>query len=265
MRNLRDAQPVAILSAMKDSPTPAPALVSSRQLVGVRTPRRRTAGLACGALWLAVAATDGRADEVEYTEHVLPIMQKYCFECHSEQEGETRGSLAFDDLEEVAGFYIGQFGIIRPGDAENSDILKSILLPRGHEDRMPPRGPGLNEEEIEVIQAWIDGGAVIAGWRDAEGNRPEMAEGDAPPATTPTPPGAEPAPTPAPTPPAQPARQLHKWINHEGRQIEAYFNGLDGEHVLLELADGRQHRYPLGQLSPESQGKARQMGAASGD
>lgn len=221
-----------------------------------------------GLAWGALAAS---ADEVEYSEHVLPIMQKYCFECHSEQEGETRGSLAFDDLEEVAGFYIGQFGIIRPGDAENSDMLKTILLPRGHEDRMPPRGPGLNDEEIGIIQAWIDGGAVIAGWRDAEGNRPEMAEGEAPPATTPGTPAADPAapatPTPAPSPatPAEPARQLHQWVNHEGRQIEAYFNGLDGEHVLLELADGRRHRYPLGQLSADSQAKARQMGATGGD
>lgn len=45
------------------------------------------------------------------------------------------------------------------GDADDSEMMRRILLPEGHEDKMPKDGPPLTEEDVEVLTKWIDQGA----------------------------------------------------------------------------------------------------------
>ncbi len=71
----------------------------------------------------------------------------------------------------------------------------------------------------------------------------------------PSPSGAAPAPPPAP---AQPAVAL-TWTNNEGLSLQAVFQGLEREHVLLRLASGQTVRYPLIKLAPASQEQARRL------
>ncbi|MCA1963009.1 MAG: hypothetical protein LDL31_03570 [Prosthecobacter sp.] len=51
------------------------------------------------------------------------------------------------------------------------------------------------------------------------------------------------------------------WKDAGGRELEAEFAGLQGDHVLLKLPDGRVVPYPLAKLSAEDQAFARQGGA----
>lgn len=51
------------------------------------------------------------------------------------------------------------------GDPGNSDLIRRIKLPAGHDDVMPSKGKTLSEKEIEVLTFWVEKGAP---WPDKE-------------------------------------------------------------------------------------------------
>lgn len=63
---------------------------------------------------------------------------------------------------------------------------------------------------------------------------------------------------PTPSPAAAPAVAL-AWTNDEGRTLQAVFQGLEREHVLLRLANGQTIRYPLAKLAPASREQAQRL------
>jgi hypothetical protein len=66
------------------------------------------------------------------------------------------------------------------------------------------------------------------------------------------------AATPAPAAPPGPAMQ--NWTNTEGKVIQAALLRVDGENVVLLMANGQTYDYPLSKLSAESQELAKQVG-----
>ncbi|WP_236976104.1 DUF1549 domain-containing protein [Membranihabitans maritimus] len=96
--------------------------------------------------------------------NVRAVFAHKCYKCHSSDKME--GELRLDEKEFV--FKGGENGeILIPGDPENSDIVRRINLPEGHDDVMPSKGKLLSEEEKSLIALWIQNGAI---W-------PEGAEG----------------------------------------------------------------------------------------
>jgi hypothetical protein len=52
--------------------------------------------------------------------------------------------------------------VIKPGNAEESDMIRRILLPRNDEDHMPPKEkPQLKDNEIALLHWWIATGATF--------------------------------------------------------------------------------------------------------
>ncbi|MBX7210679.1 MAG: DUF1549 and DUF1553 domain-containing protein [Verrucomicrobiaceae bacterium] len=49
------------------------------------------------------------------------------------------------------------------------------------------------------------------------------------------------------------------WTDTKGRQVEATFQGLDGDNIILQTKDGQPHRFPLANLSAEDQQFARKL------
>ena len=87
---------------------------------------------------------------------VRAIMAHSCYSCHSQEK--VRGDLRLDSREFV--FAGGESGpIIIPGAASNSEFVRRISLPRGHDDVMPSKGKLLTDKEIALISLWIDKGA----------------------------------------------------------------------------------------------------------
>src|SRR5690606_17481049 len=87
---------------------------------------------------------------------VRAIMAHSCYSCHSEEK--VRGDLRLDSREAV--FAGGESGpIIVPGSASQSEFVRRISLPKGHDDVMPSKGKLLTEKEIALISLWIDKGA----------------------------------------------------------------------------------------------------------
>lgn len=90
------------------------------------------------------------------------VLAHHCTKCHGQQK--QKGELRLD-LREAA-FKGGEGGaVIVVGKPEESELLKRVILPAGHEDIMPPKDDALEAKDIETLRKWIAAGAP---WPDGE-------------------------------------------------------------------------------------------------
>ncbi|MDB4512285.1 DUF1549 domain-containing protein, partial [Arenicella sp.] len=89
-----------------------------------------------------------------YGEGIKPLLEEHCFRCHGEKE---KGELRLDDRDRARAGGESGYPAIVPGKAEKSQLLKLIQSESG--DRMPPKGEGLREEQIALLEKWIADGA----------------------------------------------------------------------------------------------------------
>jgi hypothetical protein len=93
--------------------------------------------------------------KITYDEHVRPIFREHCFSCHNQDTKKSDLSLA-----SFAG--ISQGGstgpVFQPGDADGSRLWS--LVSHAEEPKMPPNQDKLPAAKLDVIKAWIAGGAL---------------------------------------------------------------------------------------------------------
>jgi mono/diheme cytochrome c family protein/uncharacterized membrane protein len=94
-----------------------------------------------------------------YADIVQPIFESKCYGCHNKSK--KKGKLRLDGPESI--LKGGKDGaVIKPGNADESDMMKRLLLPRNEEDHMPPKEkPQLKDNEIALIHWWIATGATF--------------------------------------------------------------------------------------------------------
>src|SRR5688572_14865920 len=94
-----------------------------------------------------------------YADIIQPIFESKCYGCHNKSK--RKGKLRLDE----PAFILkgGEDGeVIKPGNADESDMMRRLLLPRNEEDHMPPKEkPQLKDNEIELIHWWITTGAAF--------------------------------------------------------------------------------------------------------
>ncbi|HMI03648.1 MAG TPA: c-type cytochrome domain-containing protein [Pedobacter sp.] len=92
-----------------------------------------------------------------YTHMIQPLLKNRCYSCHGADK--QKGKLRLDTRE----FMLkgGEDGkAIIPGSAEESELIKRLLLPSSNEDHMPPKEkPQLTQEEIQLLTWWVMEGA----------------------------------------------------------------------------------------------------------
>ena len=91
-----------------------------------------------------------------YEQHVAPILKKYCVGCHNPTELEGEFSLeSFADLQKGG----ARGPAILAGDSKSSRLIR--MLTGQAKPAMPPKNePGPKPEEIALLKAWIDAGAI---------------------------------------------------------------------------------------------------------
>jgi len=176
------------------------------------------------------AVTAGAAD---FQKEIQPILEKNCYECHSEKNKKRKGGFVFDVLEtfklDIADNDVAQ---IRPGKPAESHFLE-VIVNANHERHMPPDDQ-LSASDIKKITEWISEGASF--------------DKDAPKMTA--------VPAKKVLPP------IMSWTNAEGKTIKAGFVRLEGENVVLRMpANAAEVAYPLAKLSEASQKLARDCAA----
>lgn len=97
-----------------------------------------------------------RADSFYHSE-VKPLLSEHCHRCHGEKE---KGGLNLDDRENI--ITGGDSGIPTaiPGEPGESYLLE-VVGPDAGDERMPPKGDLLSEEQVAVLEKWIADGVEI--------------------------------------------------------------------------------------------------------
>ncbi|HUY35506.1 MAG TPA: PSD1 and planctomycete cytochrome C domain-containing protein [Pirellulales bacterium] len=99
---------------------------------------------------------------VDFAKSIAPLLRKHCLECHG--AGKQESGLRLDSrARAIEGGYSG--AVIQPGKSDQSRLIQLVGGVADDEVVMPPEGPRLTAEEIGLLRAWIDQGAV---WPDAE-------------------------------------------------------------------------------------------------
>lgn len=115
-------------------------------------------------LQFVVHAFDGSGQKPEsemlvFEDMLLPIVEAKCMSCHNKQR--SKGDFIMASYKDV--LKAGESGhpSVTPGDPDNSEVYKRIILPEDHADRMPPEGKTpLKVEEIALLKYWIAAGAT---------------------------------------------------------------------------------------------------------
>ncbi len=90
--------------------------------------------------------------------HVIhPLLAQRCVSCHGATK--SNGDLRYDTLEQL--LKGGKTGpAFKAGDATASRMIQRAYLPLDAKEHMPPKGkPQLTDEEIALLEWWIDAGA----------------------------------------------------------------------------------------------------------
>lgn len=200
----------------------------------------------------------------DFKRDIAPIFKAKCYECHSEKAGKEKNGYVFDNLERLKGS-IGPYEQIIPGNPSESPLMDLLTAPDGDKRRMPPKGEGLSPKELKLMREWIKDGAVLEkatttkpGSLQPVKPKPDPKPAPDSPPSKPATPGAPPAPAPA-----TPAGPMEKWTSADGKVIDAAFVALEGETVVLKMADRAQpYRVPLSKLDADSQKKAKTRASA---
>lgn len=92
-----------------------------------------------------------------YRDAIQPLLKNRCYSCHSSEK--QKGKLRLDLEEYILKGGEGGSTVLR-GKADESELIKRLLLPDSDEDHMPPREkPQLSQSEIALLHWWINSGA----------------------------------------------------------------------------------------------------------
>src|SRR2546426_8759389 len=105
-----------------------------------------------------VSAQQPSTEGIEFFEKkIRPVLESNCYMCHSSHSKKLQGGLLLDSREGVLkGGNSGQ-PAIRPGDPDNSLLIKAIRY-SDPKLQMPPAGQ-LRPEQVKDFEAWVKMGA----------------------------------------------------------------------------------------------------------
>ena len=91
---------------------------------------------------------------VLYNRDVRPILAEHCFACHGPDDEHRKADLRLDSREDVM-----STGVIKPGHAGESELVKRLKTLDPDEVMPPPESGVLTQDEKAVLAEWIDSGA----------------------------------------------------------------------------------------------------------
>ena len=101
------------------------------------------------------------AEKPVYETIIHPILEEKCISCHGEDK--QKGKLRMDSIEALVKGGAEGPSLVK-GDSQKSLMMVRIHLPLDDEDEehMPPKGKTqLTEEEIAILDWWVDAGAPV--------------------------------------------------------------------------------------------------------
>ncbi|MBT3636433.1 MAG: DUF1553 domain-containing protein [Opitutae bacterium] len=128
------------------------------------------------SILLFIACVSGAYGNIDFNSQIKSLLSNRCIACHGPDEEHREAGLRIDTFEGATRDLDGYSAIV-PGNPEDSEILFRVTLPKGDEERMPPKGKGepLSKEEVALLTEWIKQGAEYdKHWSYKQTVRPEV-------------------------------------------------------------------------------------------
>ena len=96
-----------------------------------------------------------KGNAVDFVHEVMPILKQYCAECHA---GEAKkGGLSINTRAELLSGTSDR-KVIELGQPDKSLFLE-LITSTDDDEWMPPKGPRVPAEKVEILRKWITTGA----------------------------------------------------------------------------------------------------------
>lgn len=110
---------------------------------------------------------------ISFEKQLLPLFEEKCFSCHggNEKGEKPEGGLDLTSIATMKAYTEGDMPLFMEGDAFGSSLFFRVELPPEDEDVMPPadsKKKGLTQEQMDLVQHWIDQGAKFGTWTQWE-------------------------------------------------------------------------------------------------
>jgi formylglycine-generating enzyme required for sulfatase activity len=113
------------------------------------------APLLAAGLWFASPLR--AAEKIVFSRDIQPLIESTCLSCH--KDGKAEGGLLLHTRAQAVKGGDGKGSGIVPGKPAESALYKLTVLPKGHDDVMPPKGDPLTKGQTEALRQWIEEGA----------------------------------------------------------------------------------------------------------
>src|SRR2546423_5620 len=104
----------------------------------------------CGIFALSSSLLFG--GQIDFKNDIQPILEKRCVECHGEKK--QKASLRFDSKAAILKGGDSGDPMIVPGKPDAGTLIKRIVS-TDDDEKMPPKGERLNEQQIATLKSWI--------------------------------------------------------------------------------------------------------------
>ncbi len=99
-----------------------------------------------------------KEEMVLFDDVVMAFVDVKCMSCHNDNK--MKGGYAMTSYDALVAGGESQSRAVIAGAPDASELVKRVLLPADHEDRMPPKGKTpLSDLELEILKGWINQGA----------------------------------------------------------------------------------------------------------
>ena len=107
----------------------------------------------CAGLFAFAAAPAIAAGAINYQDHIRPIFQQSCFNCHNADK--AKGGLDLTSFRAaMAGGSSGDIVVSQSADASTLlGVMSHTLAPK-----MPPNGDKVGDDKLKLVKQWIDQG-----------------------------------------------------------------------------------------------------------
>jgi hypothetical protein len=93
---------------------------------------------------------------VDYVRDIQPILRRHCYDCHAADKEDGGLNLGIRSRALLGG---DNGPVVEVGDSSSSRLVH-LVAAIDQQLVMPPDSPGLSRQEVGLLRAWIDQGAV---------------------------------------------------------------------------------------------------------
>lgn len=146
--------------SMSEPPRPATATIDEAQM-----PKPVSVAAKSIVDMPSLASVPADNEPVDFERHILPVLERSCYKCHSAKLKKPKGDVVLDDASAIRERSRTD-SLIFPHKPDKSTLLASISRAADDEKLMPPPGEGdpLSAVEVGMFRRWIDEGASFGNW-----------------------------------------------------------------------------------------------------